>query len=285
MKKSRVFFILLCLAFIGVSVGRAYQCIFWDIPIRSLLWKEEWMTSVVTNILGLSWEDYLKHPQADSSIQCFVSVLGYLLVLTLIMALIQYRQLLTRLSLYTSFIILTFIAFLYHLEKFQTAGQFFEYSLQFTTPWILWSYLKSGVTKKWIVLVKVAVALTFTSHGLYALGFYPVPVHFVSMTIQILPFSQGSAVSFLFVIGIIDIICSIGLFTRGVFFKLSLWYCIIWGGLTTAARIMANVDVSMMGSTLHQWWYQSMYRLPHFIFPILLYLVCVRQEKGVTEKG
>ena len=278
-ENSRVFFILLLMAFLGVTIGRAYQCIFWDIPIRSLLWNEAWMTQLVSNLFGLSWEEYLKHPQSDSSIQNIVSIIGFLLLLTAGLAWIQYRKLLTKFSLYLSFLILVFIAFLYHLEKFQTAGQFFEYSLQFMTPLILWFYLKSGLTKKWVLLLKVCIALTFVSHGLYALGFYPVPANFVSMTIQVLPFSQDTAISFLLVIGIVDIVCSIGLFGKGLFFKISIWYCIIWGGLTTAARILANVDLTMLDSTLHQWWYQSMYRLPHFIMPILLYIVCVREGK------
>ena len=283
-ENSRVFFILLCLAFLGVTVGRAYQCVFWDIPIRSILWNEAWMTSIVSNLFGLSWEEYLKHPKADSIIQHIVSIIGYLLLLTAGLVLIQKKKLLTKLSLYLSFLILAFIAFLYHLEKFQTVGQFFEYSLQFMTPLMLWYYLKNGVTKNWLTLLKISISLTFISHGLYALGFYPVPTNFVSMTIQILPFPQDTAIFFLFVIGIIDIVCSFGLFTKGVFFKISIWYCIIWGGLTTAARILANVDLSMLGTTLHQWWFQSMYRLPHIIIPILLYLIWVKQNEALTEK-
>ncbi len=283
--KSRFIILLLLLAFLGVSTGRAYQCIFWDIPIRSLLWNEDWMTSIVSSFLGLSWEEYLKHPKADDTIQSAVTLLGYSLLITAGIALVRFRMILTTMALHCSFLILLFIAFLYHLEKFQTAGQFFEYTLQFTTPLLLWYYLKKGVSHSWVLLLKICVALTFTSHGLYALGFYPVPANFVAMTINVLPLSQDMAVSFLWLIGIVDIIFSFGLFIKGRVFKLSVWYCIIWGGLTTSARVLANVDLGMFGSTMHQWWFESMYRLPHFLIPLLLYLVCKElQPANLTVK-
>lgn len=285
-EKSRVFFILLCIAFVGVSIGRAYQCLFWDIPIRSLLWNEDWMTSIVSAVLGISWEEYLKHPKADASIQNVVSVLGYLLLMGSGLALVRFKKVLTKYSLHLSFIILLFIAFLYHLEKFQTAGQFFEYSLQFMSPLILWYYLKGGITSTWMMLLKVTTALTFVSHGLYALGFYPVPANFVAMTLQLLPLSQDAAVSFLLVVGVLDLVFSVGLFFKGVIFRVSIWYCIVWGGLTTSARILANVDIGMFGSTMHQWWFESMYRLPHFLIPIVLFLAWKAQSAlSLTEKG
>lgn len=284
-EKKQVYFILLCLAFVGVSIGRAYQCIFWDLPIRSLLWNEGWMPSIVSGIFGLTWEEYLKHPNINSSIQGLVSSIGFLLVFSSGLALLRFGKRITKMSLHFSFGLLVFIAFLYHLEKFQTAGQFFEYSLQFMTPLILWYYVKNGVTKLWLALLKVAIALTFISHGLYALGFYPVPANFVAMTIQILPLSQEAAVSLLMVVGILDLIFSIGIFLKGWVFKISVWYCIIWGGLTTSARILANLDLTMFASTMHQWWFESVYRLPHFLIPLLLYLIWkTMQETPFIEK-
>jgi len=282
LEKSRPYIFLLYLAFLGVCIGRAYQCIFWDIPIRSLLWNEEWMTSFVSGVLGLSWEDYLKHPKGDATIQVIVSTLGYTLLVSAALVFLKIKRWLTYTGLFTSFIVLVFIAFLYHLEKFQTAGQFLEYALQFLCPLLLWYYLKNGISKRWILVLKIAIALTFISHGLYALGFYPVPANFVSMTIQVLPLGNEAAVQFLYVIGIIDILFSIGLFLRGYIFRISIWYCMIWGALTTSARIVANVDLSSFGSTMHQWWFESMYRLPHFLIPLLLYLVI--KQMGKEEK-
>lgn len=278
-EKSRPYIYLLYLAFLGVCIGRAYQCIFWDIPIRSLVWNEEWMTSIVSGILELSWEDYLKHPNGDTTIQVLVSTLGYTLLVVAALVVLKIKRWLTDTGLFISFFVLVFIAFLYHLEKFQTAGQFLEYSLQFLCPLLLWYYFKNGITKRWILALKVAIALTFISHGLYALGFYPVPANFVSMTIQILPLGNEAAVQFLYIIGIVDILFSIGLFLKGFIFRISIWYCMIWGTLTTSARIVANVDLSNFGETMHQWWFESMYRLPHVLIPLLLYLVVKQISK------
>ena len=60
-----------------------------------------------------------------------------------------------------------------------------------------------------VLYLKIAIALTFSAHGLYAIGYYPQPGVFVDMLINILHFSETTAKDFLFVL------CLGGLIVRG----------------------------------------------------------------------
>ncbi len=274
---------LLLFAVVTVCVGRFYQCVFWDIPIRSLLWNEDLMTPIIQLGLNLNWDEYIVHPNSDSTIQSIVTACGWALLILLGFTLSNLSTKLSRFSLYAISGILVGIALLYHLEKFRTAGQFFEYSLQFLSPLFLLSYLKYGLQKSWLLFLKIGIALTFISHGLYALGFYPVPGNFVTMTIKIFHCSDAMAKVFLQVVGILDIIFSLGLFFNKSIYRLSIWYCIIWGFLTALARIVANVEIAAFGSTMHQWAYETVYRIPHFVIPLILKIAMDKTAPSATE--
>jgi len=261
---------ILAFALVCVCLGRAYQCLFWDIPIRSLIWNEDVFTGAVHLFFNLEWKEYLNISNTSGIISKIVSGIGLSLLLSLCLVFLTKK--LKAFSLYWIAFILVFIALLYHLEKFKTAGQFFEYSLQFMTPILFLMMQKNGVTRKWLILAKVAIALTFTSHGLYALGFYPVPGNFVAMTINILHVSNDTAIILLKIAGIVDVLASIGIFFRGKIFIWSIWYCIIWGILTALARVVANIDLEWFFPSLHQWVYQTVYRASHFLIPIALWL-------------
>jgi len=281
-KYRRIIFFLL-IALLCVSLGRAYQCLFWDIPIRSLLWNEKLLAPMISLFFGMSWSEYLLHPSANLVIQSLVTSIGIGLIVCCITFLLTTSKRLNFISLHLIFGLLIFIALLYHLEKFRTAGQFLEYTLQFMTPLILWQLLKYGITEAWIYLLKICIALTFVSHGLYALGFYPVPGNFVAMTIQILHCNDTFAIQFLMVVGILDLIFSLGLFLGGRVFKWSIIYCIAWGALTAFARIVANVEMDIFGSTMHQWAFETVYRIPHFTVPIVLYFAIKQQDRRAHE--
>ena len=234
------------------------------------MWNEDRFAPIVQSLFGLSWQEYILHPLSDAYLQSIVSGIGLALIVLCILVLIKFPQWTKNIALGISFIILVFIALLYHLEKFQTAGQFFEYSLQFMTPVFLFYYFRYGSSNTFLYLLKFSIAFTFFSHGLYALGFYPVPGLFVSMTMNILHCSNTFALNFLMVVGVLDLIFSVGLFLPGRAFKISIYYCIVWGFLTAFARIVAHVDFSFLGSTLHQWWFQTLFRVPHFVIPLVV---------------
>ena len=56
--------------------------------------------------------------------------------------------------------------------------------------------------KKLILLI----AAVFIAHGLYAVGYYPIPGYFLGMVIDILGLTEQGARNFLLIAGILDFI-------------------------------------------------------------------------------
>jgi len=269
-------FLLVQIATICVFVGRAYQHWFWDAPYRTLLWDEVWMSGLVELMTSMTWEQFITSMTVDEGIQSSIRATGCLYALCAVVALFIRRvpRILTYLLPIGAFFLVV-LAALYCKEKFFSLGQFFEYTLQFSSPIFLFllvypdSY-RGNISTKMIFWMKVAIALTFTCHGLYAVNFYPLPGLFVEMTINILGVSEATARSFLLGAGIMDFIISILIFVPGRIGKLALLYAVIWGLGTALARIWAHFYIEFPVECLHQWAHQSIYRLCHSLIPLVL---------------
>ena len=155
-------------------------------------------------------------------------------------------------------------------EKDFMLAQLIEMTGQWITPVILWLALRnysSRVIGRWL---KVAIALIFTGHGLYAAGIYPRPGNFYAMTQSILGVSYASAGMFLLAAGMMDLLVSAGIFIRSLSTYL-LIYAVIWGLLTATARPLAYIDFSTfegMLNGLHEWLPAMVYRLSHGLLPL-----------------
>lgn len=149
---------------------------------------------------------------------------------------------------------------------------FFEHTAQVLTPFLLYLWVfRSPSFSKFMLGVKWIVAITFTCHGLYALGIpYGQPDHFITMTIRILGVEAYTASVFLVVAGLMDIAISVGIFFKPTA-RISMLYAIVWGLLTAFARIVAFVEVGDLLMTSHQWVYQAVYRFPHALLPLALW--------------
>ena len=119
----------------------------------------------------------------------------------------------------------------------------------------------------------VATALTFTCHGLYALGIYPRPALFLSMTMSILDFSETQAITFLVAAGLADFVASFLLFFKGLWRASALTYCVLWGAATALARIWAHFQPEWWMEATGQWLHETVLRFPHFLIPLLLLLL------------
>jgi hypothetical protein len=272
LQSYRIIFFLKFLT-ISVFLGRAWQHIFLDIPLRELLWREEWMSQPVKTVLGMEWEDFISSMVIDEWIVRLTVFAGifYLLCALASFFLNENRKWLSRIIIVGS-ISLVLLSLLYWLEKFQSIGQFIEYSLQIGTPiFLIWAILWN--TKHLMLAMKIAISLTFIGHGLYALGFYPVPAHFVQMTIDGFGMDETRAVSFLHIIGIIDLIVAILIFIPVKWIsQTALLYCIIWGSMTAFARIVGNFDMNIPMESCYQWLHEVIYRLPHGGVPLIVFL-------------
>lgn len=274
--------IILRVATFMLFAGRAWQHLFWDAPFRALLWDQHVMENFVLFLRGGTWQEYVTSEAVDRFIQQIITGFGVFYALMAIITLFIDSKRLAKLTwLYIlSSVALVFLAFLYSKEKFFHAGQFFEYAIQFLLP-LFFCY---GLTQRFkpaklLLMMKIAIALTFTAHGLYAIGYYPQPGGFVDMLINIFGMNEATAKEILHVAGVLDFIISIGLFiTRSS--KVSLMYAVVWGGLTALARTWANFYIAFPLDSLHQNLYETIYRLPHMLVPLAALLIL---QQGVLK--
>ncbi len=277
--------IILKIACFCLFAGRAWQHLIWDIPIRSLLWDQDLMEGIITSLTGMTWQEYATGTTQDTFIQSFKMILGgfYASCALLCFYINDTRKWIGKLFLFATFL-LTFLAFLYYKEKFFHLGQLLEYSIQISTPILLYLFFYTKTTNKQLIFFgKIAIAFAFTCHGLYAIGYYPQPGHFVDMVIRGIFLEEPAAKIFLKAVGFIDIAISIGLFLP-VVWRASVWYAIIWGLLTAIARVTTNFYWDFPLQSLNQWLPEMLYRIPHGIIPLFVLLLANARNIKRNEK-
>ena len=270
---TSIIFRLLQIAAVAVFAGRAYQHLFWDAPYRELFWDPNYIQGLIEGLTSMTWEEYVTNPKGDRYFQRFVFIQGiFYSICTLVSLFIRKLPKWTRWLLVVGAVDLIFLALIYMKDKFYHFGQFFEYSLQFGTPLFLFYYLKNETLSNRLILwMKVAIALTFTCHGLYAIGYYPRPMSFMAMTQNILGLGSTGTDWFLNIAGLLDFVVSVGIFVlKGKAERVFLWYAVLWGALTSVARIIGNFYVDFPLESLHQWVFESIFRFPHFLIPLVL---------------
>ncbi|MCP4441822.1 MAG: hypothetical protein GY810_23190 [Aureispira sp.] len=267
--------LLLQILTITIFIGRAWQGIFWDLPLRSLLWDQNLMQGIVESIYNGSWHEYVTDPKVDTFINNLGVTFGvfWAICASIILVLKPNRKWL-RIPIYIGAALLIGLAFLYWKSKYYALGQLFEYSIQISTPILLvYAVLGGFNSHKFRGALKVIIAISFICHGLYAYGYYPVPGPWLQWCLDVfmLP-TESSAYTFLYLMGILDFLAAILIFFRPTF-NIAIWYCIIWGTMTALARIVANFYIDAPLYSLHQWGYETMFRLVHGGLPFFLWLI------------
>ena len=158
-------------------------------------------------------------------------------------------------------------------DRFFTSAQFFEFAIQLGLPFLLYHVIFKTISIRALVLtIKILCAITFASHAFYALGIYNAPGYWPSMVMNILGVSQSVAEQILFYAGFLDIIASILIFVPG-FAAYALYYMVFWGFATAVSRLWGNFHMNMILSSIDQWWYHAVFRLPHGILPLICILM------------
>lgn len=285
-KNYQRIFLLLQIATACVFLGRAWQHIVWDAPFRALLWDENIMSSVLPIFSSISYEDFISDINIDDQIQISIQAVGWFYMFcALVVIFIRKIPKWFSYILWLGSLSLIILAFLYCKEKFYQWGQFWEYSLQFGAPlFLFFLFQKKEVSLRIIFWMKVAIAITFISHGLYALNYYPRPGQFVDMTINILGVGEETAFQFLNAVGILDFIVAIALFLPNKISKYALIYIVLWGLATTVARIWGHFYIDMIGDTLSLWVHESVYRFPHFLIPlaVLAWTLSIQKTRATS---
>ncbi len=273
---------------IFVFLGRAYQHIFWEAPYRNLIWNEPLLRPFIESSTPFTWEYWVSSEVLDAWIHTISQGVGFFYLFAAYVAFrVTRERTFEQTILGLGAFLLVLLALIFYQDKSYQVGQFFEYSCQFGAPLVLiWM---TGIDRndcaslgylRWVI--KVLVVLTFASHGLYAVGFYPVPGEFQEMTMNLLRVDDPGAFLFLKIVGILDFVLAI-LAWRGSLAKWALAYSTLWGLATALARVMAFVSWPNFSADLHQWGFETIVRLPHALIPAACLFILLRIESFQRE--
>ncbi len=270
----RQLLLLLKIAAASVFAGRGYQHLFWEAPYRELLWDDQIMPPFIETLTPWTWHEYVTNLAVDEVYTKWMIGIGiFYVALALVCIFYEKMPRWARWPVWLGAAGQVVLALLYMKEYFLSLGQFFEYALQFSAPAFLIIYFrKKEITPRLLFTMKLATALTFACHGLYALNYYPRPGLFTSMTMQVLHCSETFAVNFLTVAGWLDFAIAIGVFLPQKWSKWFLLYAAFWGFATSVARLWGNFYPEFPLQSLHEWAYQMVYRLPHGFIPLVIFV-------------
>lgn len=120
-------------------------------------------------------------------------------------------------------------------------------------------------------IIRIMVSLCFVGHGLYALDIAPLPASFVTMTLNLTPFTESGVRVFLTCFGFLDLVAAVFIWLPiSELKKSALIYMIIWGGLTACARPLGEPSVTMI-ERITIWGPELLWRLSHTLVPLWLW--------------
>ena len=275
--KNFIFILRVCCFLL--FLGRGWQHVFWDAPYRTILWNQGLLQGIVENLSSMSWNEYVTSPLVDSYIQRFIEAIGiFYLGLALFSLFVSKKMVKASKLLLVGSLSLFVLSFLYFMAKFFAIGMLIEHAIQFGLPLTLYlAVVKEESVIKYLNLFKTLIALTFIGHGMFAFGIHPTPGPFIDMFINVFSVSEETALYLLKVAGSLDFLVGILIFIPEVA-KGALAFNIFWGIVTACARSFAHIDGELLGMTSHQWIFETIYRLPHGLFPLAVYLLIKNTE-------
>lgn len=287
MSQKQIILSLLKLCAFLVFIGRAYQFYFFGAPFRAFFWDEALLSPVVEGLSNYSWYDYATSLTVNTWITNFTKLCSFILVVSAFTCLFWdritssfFKKSITSISLF----ILLFLGIC--MSKYREFGalEFFELSIQIAICLIFFLNNNiSKINKKQLTLwLKIAVAFTFIAHGVFAMGLFYLPGHFVDMTIKIIDVSETEAKLFLHIVGALDILFSILLFIPKLA-KYALIYIIAWGLLTAMARLVYGFNQNFILESFHNYSYLVLYRLPHGLIPLTIFLLITKTNVKTTK--
>jgi len=236
----------------------------------------------MATLFGFTWTEWVTSPAVDHSIEVMNDCLGFYLVLTGLLAVfIRPSNRLLRWLLAGAFVVLAFHHFLDWKEHFWQIGQLLELSLLTSSPLLYLHYTRFEVEDDdgpgWgsspnFRLLRWLIALTFTGHGLYAVGFHAVPANFVLMVQAGLGVGEEAARTLLVAVGVLDFVAALLLLLpNGKAQRAALLWIIPWALLTTTARMWSYGGLVSFGTLMTQWLPEVVVRLPHVLLPLAVW--------------
>ncbi len=280
-KKTVLYLLKLC-AFL-VFTGRAYQFYFFGAPFREILWDESLLNPIINGVFNYVGNDYATTVTVDLWNHYFIKLYSFLLLLAGFVCLFwQKIEFIILKKTVVAIAVFIFLLLNICMLKDRRYGvlQFFELSIQIASCLVF--FFNNDISKinqeKLVFWLKIPVAFTFISHGIFAMGIFYTPCEFLDMTMKILIVNEIQARLFLFVVGILDVLASILLFIPKVA-KYALIYIIIWGLLTAMARLLSGFNQNFIIESIHNYTYLVVYRLPHGLIPLAVFYLLSKKLK------
>lgn len=260
--------------------------LFYDLPLRVLLWDATWWTPVA-RMLGYEWTAWVTSPVVDQNINLLGKGIGLLSLLAGGTMALTNRKELLRLAVWVATIILVLQQLLLWKDHFWQIGHLLEYTLRAGAPLLWWYFVRGNFRKGVNRAVRWAIALTFIGHGMYAAGIHPLPGQFILMTQSGLGVEEQAARTLLLIVGLLDFLAAILVLLPGQrAHRWGLYWIIPWAILTTLARIWSYSTLVPLATILSQWIPATIIRLPHILIPLALWF-WLRESgrEGTTNLG
>jgi hypothetical protein len=270
-------------------VGRAYQHLFLAPPYRAVLWSQGLMEPWVATFLGMDWNTYASSLEINAGITAGIRLVGVLyLGFAAVTLLANPNRRWARAGLWIGAAFVVVLAAVTARDRMLRAVEFFELAIQFTAPVALavLTRVPRPDFAEWrapIRALKVAVGVAFAAHGLYAVGFYPVPVEWMTMVTNFLGTDENVAQSALRVAGVLDFAVAALLAVPGAD-RWALGYAAVWGALTALARPMTMVPADSVTEGLRFWFPEFLVRVPHAAVPAALFLILALRGTSLSRK-
>ncbi|NWK55996.1 hypothetical protein HW115_10255 [Verrucomicrobiaceae bacterium N1E253] len=251
-------------------LSRGWLMFRWDSHIRGLCWNEELLTPWIEQYTDSSWDDYALHsdPYITSSIEWLGITLMIISGLCLLLRVPKLAWL--KWSLVPAFLIMTLDAFGNLADKDYDAAMAMEYALQVGTPLaLLMALTRHKWNRTWGWIVSLLAASCFLGHGLYAAGHFPLPWSFQTMSMTILRVDEEQAKAFLYLAGVLDFIVAAAILIPALR-RPALYYMILWGGVTSLARVLAHYNPALKYNGLDPWVAEMLVRSSHWLLPLLI---------------
>ena len=261
--------------------GWTWVHFYWEGPYGILLWQDA--TYAFANKLGISWEEFVGSGAEHGFVQQWIARMGWLyLGCTVLTITVRKNSRIQMAALLGGSGLLAILSYAKYLASQRQLPMFIEHGGQMLIPVLLVMALSLGVRHRvTVITAMVAFIMTFAGHGSYALGFWPTPTNFYGMTSIILQVDHSTAKAFLHAAGIFDFIVCIGIFVPFLRRPAAL-YAAVWGFLTSIARPVAGMSLSLNYWGADQFLQEAVLRAPHFLIPLYLFPLWHKPRQAET---
>ncbi|WP_020567890.1 hypothetical protein [Neolewinella persica] len=132
---------ILRFATVTACLGLGLRALFSDLPIRALVWDEQWW-GWCASLVGMSWKEWVTSASVDAGIETVKLIIGIvMIVIAGLVITVERDTKVIKTALWIAFVILLIQNFLNWKEHFWQIGQLLELSLLTATPLL---YMKYG---------------------------------------------------------------------------------------------------------------------------------------------